>query len=188
MSFTLKHCSIGGQIQAKVQRQKAIENYNANPNICKRCKAVIPIPEGAKVAIIRQKQFCSQTCSAIYNNQNRERRLLTCIDCNGNFRLANSSRRKLCPDCLNARSQKIANTQKGQTDRRVIYNHAQIVMKSVPRICQICKYDKHAEICHIKPISSFEPTALLSEINAKENLVILCPNHHWELDHKMLKL
>lgn len=34
----------------------------------------------------------------------------------------------------------------------------------------------------------FDDEALVKEINDIENLVPLCPNHHWEFDNKILKL
>jgi len=49
--------------------------------------------------------------------------------------------------------------------------------------CSNCGYGKHVEICHIKSVSSFPKDAKISEVNALENLTILCPNCHWELDH-----
>ena len=48
--------------------------------------------------------------------------------------------------------------------------------------CKICGYDKHVEVCHIKPVSSFPDSALLGEVNAPENILILCRNCHWEFD------
>lgn len=52
--------------------------------------------------------------------------------------------------------------------------------------CLVCSYDKHIEVCHITPISSFEDSILLSVVNSLDNLVGLCPNHHWELDKGIL--
>jgi len=49
--------------------------------------------------------------------------------------------------------------------------------------CEKCGWDKHVEVCHKKPISEFPKTALLSEINSEDNLLILCPNCHWMFDH-----
>jgi predicted HNH restriction endonuclease len=43
-------------------------------------------------------------------------------------------------------------------------------------------------VCHIKPISSFEETVYLSVINSQDNLVLLCPNCHWEFDNGHLEL
>lgn len=54
--------------------------------------------------------------------------------------------------------------------------------------CKICGYDKHIEVAHIKAVSEFSDDTLISEINDINNLVGLCPNHHWEYDHGLLKL
>ena len=40
------------------------------------------------------------------------------------------------------------------------------------------------EVCHIKPIRQFSEDTLLSVINDKTNLLLLCPNCHWEYDNK----
>lgn len=50
--------------------------------------------------------------------------------------------------------------------------------------CQFCGYSKHVEVCHIKPISSFDKDTPIDTINDMSNLLILCPNCHWELDNK----
>lgn len=49
--------------------------------------------------------------------------------------------------------------------------------------CCKCGYDKHVEIAHIKPISSFSLDSKIEEINSPENLLALCPNCHWEMDN-----
>lgn len=49
--------------------------------------------------------------------------------------------------------------------------------------CSKCGYDKHFEVCHIKPISSFSDDTLLSQINDISNIIALCPNCHWEFDN-----
>jgi len=54
--------------------------------------------------------------------------------------------------------------------------------------CQKCSYDKHIEICHIKPISTFPLETMLSEINDLKNLIGLCPNCHWEHDFGQKKV
>lgn len=57
-----------------------------------------------------------------------------------------------------------------------------------PMKCAICGYDKHVEIAHIKPVSDFADSCTIAEINSINNLIALCPNHHWEYDNKILKL
>ena len=54
--------------------------------------------------------------------------------------------------------------------------------------CANCGYDKHVELCHIKPISSYPETAKISEVNSEKNLIQLCPNCHWELDNGYIVL
>ena len=49
--------------------------------------------------------------------------------------------------------------------------------------CMKCGYSKHIEIAHIKPIGSYPPETMISEINNVSNLVPLCRNCHWEFDH-----
>lgn len=54
--------------------------------------------------------------------------------------------------------------------------------------CAICGYDKHIEIAHIKAVSDFDDNATIREINSINNLIALCPNHHWEYDNGFIKL
>ena len=53
--------------------------------------------------------------------------------------------------------------------------------------CDVCGYDKHVELCHIIPVSSFPDDALLGEFNSDDNNRVLCRNHHWEFDNGLLK-
>jgi predicted restriction endonuclease len=57
-----------------------------------------------------------------------------------------------------------------------------------PKKCAVCGYDKHVEICHVREIATFPPETPVREINDLTNLVALCPNHHWELDHGLLRV
>lgn len=54
--------------------------------------------------------------------------------------------------------------------------------------CAICGYTNHVEIAHIKAVSDFTDDSLLTDINNIENLIALCPNHHWEYDNKLINL
>lgn len=54
--------------------------------------------------------------------------------------------------------------------------------------CIICGYSNHVEVAHIKPVSEFEENAPIEEINDINNLIGLCPNHHWEYDNGILIL
>jgi len=67
--------------------------------------------------------------------------------------------------------------------------HARKVMKDakISKICKICGYSNYVEVCHIKPIADFKLDSFIKEINNLNNLVYLCPNHHWELDNGLLQ-
>ena len=71
-----------------------------------------------------------------------------------------------------------------------IRNDAIKLMKfaNIIKQCKVCSYSAHVEVCHIKGISEFPKETLLSEVNNLDNLIYLCPNHHWELDNGLLKL
>jgi cytidyltransferase-like protein len=72
-----------------------------------------------------------------------------------------------------------------------IRRHARNMMKyeyKKPKKCHICGYDTYVETCHIKPVSKFEKTVKIKEVNSEENLVYLCPNHHKEFDLGLISL
>lgn len=66
--------------------------------------------------------------------------------------------------------------------RKVFFEH-----NTSPK-CAICGYNKHVEVAHIKAVSEFSDDAKLEEINSIDNLIGLCPNHHWEFDNGILKI
>ncbi len=54
--------------------------------------------------------------------------------------------------------------------------------------CQKCGYNLHIELAHIKHIPEFNPNTKIKIVNHESNLLVLCPNHHWEFDNNYLKL
>jgi hypothetical protein len=162
---------------------------------CKNCKNKLKrAPSQAK----RSKSgfvFCCRSCAAIFNNKNYPpKRHLTkiCKTCLNAVR----SDIKYCSICwvryqkknyLNDKTLDEA-TQKRKNDNNR-YNQIRQKSRKIylqsdrPKCCEVCKYDKHIEICHIKDIASFTKETLISEINDLDNLIALCRNHNWELDH-----
>ena len=55
-----------------------------------------------------------------------------------------------------------------------------------PRVCQACGYDKHVEYCHMQPIKAFPDFTTVQEVSGPENILVLCPNCHWEYDNGLL--
>lgn len=72
-----------------------------------------------------------------------------------------------------------------QNARSTIQKYARIIYKNSnkPKECIVCKYNKHFEVAHIKAVSDFNDDILISKINDIDNLIALCPNHHWEYDN-----
>lgn len=143
----------------------------------------------------KNPNFCSRSCSAKTTNKipKRKKKINYCSFCG---KETGFFRRKFCTECnpMNKDWNSITygeatQTRKYQKNSR-IRNLSRKIYKSSgkPKRCMICGYDKHFEVCHIKPISSFPKTATVGEINNIDNLIALCPNHHWELDHGNLIL
>lgn len=80
---------------------------------------------------------------------------------------------------------RLSNRPRSEATPREIRSHAATVAGRRPKVCVRCGYNKHAEVCHIQAVSAFAPGTLVREINAPDNLVMLCPNCHWEFDHEM---
>lgn len=145
---------------------------------CKNCKK--PFEKTIK-EIKRGKNnnhFCSRHCSTIYNNINYPKRKPEgkCCYC----KIAITKSKKYCDQCTN-------NTliKKHKYYQTTIRTNARALAKSLGwTSCKHCGYDKHIEICHIKPIKDFSEDSLISEVNHIDNLLPLCPNCHWEFDNK----
>ena len=86
------------------------------------------------------------------------------------------------------RSELFGNRKNWQSARTAIRKLADTAYNKSekPKACVICGYDKHIEIAHIKAVSDFDDDSLISEINDVNNLIALCPNHHWEFDNGFL--
>ena len=52
----------------------------------------------------------------------------------------------------------------------------------------VCGYSIHYEVRHIRAVKSFPDTATMAEVHNINNLIALCPNHHWEFDNGLLVL
>ena len=139
--------------------------------------------------------FCSRSCSAKTTNKipKRKKKVSYCISCGIETLFF---RRKYCNQCNPMNRDWSTITYGEATEKRKyqknsrIRNLARKVYKQSdkPQCCLVCNYTSHFEVCHIKAIASFPDTATISEINNIDNLIALCPNHHWELDHNNLVL
>lgn len=136
------------------------------------------------------KFYCSSSCAAAVNNRTaiKRKRKKSCPRC-GSPVLCNHT---YCGPCYRAKhylsdktiaeavgGRKDANRYTGiRSNARKAYS-----VSSKPKCCAACGYSKHIQICHIRDIADFPRDTLISTVNHLDNLVALCPNHHWEFDH-----
>jgi hypothetical protein len=160
--------------------------YNLNPLKCKNCNN--PIPYYKRWS----NNFCSSSCSASYNNIRKQRKQHYCATC-GKVTYKNIPRCRECSiknttDVYGEKTLGSFTSTYARHKYQMIRVHAHRMMSDIEKECYICKYNKYVELCHIKPIASFLSESKLNEINAIENLVYLCPNHHWELDNGLTSI
>lgn len=163
-------------------RARALENYYKNPKYCKECGEVILVKEHEMCSEVRKRIYCSRTCSVTYNNRNRERKK----------KEKKVKEKKPIFDYLKGVTKKEFFDLKGvyYKFRAIIRRHAHYVyhQNNGEKRCNVCGYDKHVEVCHIKSVSSFGDDELITDINSFNNLIGLCPNHHWEFDNGLINL
>ena len=70
----------------------------------------------------------------------------------------------------------------------IIHKVNNFIKSNKEQKCAICGYTNHIEVAHIKAVSDFSDNTMIKDINSIENLIALCPNHHWEYDNGLLKL
>lgn len=152
-------------------------------NICAHCGKETKNPK-----------YCSKSCSAIESNTRFPKRTKITRYCKVCGKILDpylvTNRAYLCP----AHNMNVVDWSKvtyaSITAKRSYQIHSRIrdlARSNLKRLkmldkCQICGYTKHVEVHHKKAINSFPPTAFISEINSLDNLMVLCPNCHWEYD------
>ena len=156
------------------------------------------------------RKFCTKSCAGqcngrLYPKRKKSTETVSCKGCN--TQILKRLRRQYCEQCrcnstFHGRLKQVNDIQIGTFRKRYLNEKRRTTSKNEPiryhchkmnrelklthKHCQVCGYNAHVQLCHIKPISLFTDTSTLQEINDPKNIVILCPNHHWELDHGLL--
>ncbi len=163
---------------------------------CTNCLKDFSKPDSEVRRTKSGNHFCCRSCAQVFNNKlhPKKSRSKTCKSCTNLIR----SNVTYCRDCFELiLSKNLDHTTLGDAMSRTrqdggkyskIRARARKLMKDVLGTCSNCGYDKHTEVCHIRPIKSFPLETPISEINSRDNLICLCPNCHWELDKGLLKL
>jgi predicted restriction endonuclease len=139
--------------------------------------------------------YCSISCSNSHKPK-RSKTLHPCKHCQTMI----PTRLLFCKSCKNAgkhlrggtnlANKTIASViyKTGSNKYGIIRNHAKTITKNRKQICLYCGYDKHVETCHIKDIVKFPLDTKIETVNDPHNLILLCPNCHWEFDHNLINL
>lgn len=144
-------------------------------------------------------KFCSRSCSAIFTNKASPKRPREgrCFSCG----IPLQTRYKRCQSChakhRSMKNKTIGDYRKlrGLQGEHPSWVHAHI--RGMARIqhknlitepCAVCGYSKHVEIAHIKPLSSFSDDTSIEVVNARNNVIQLCRNCHWEFDNGLIQL
>ena len=185
-------------------RIRALSRYYLTPNICLYCGSIIYVAKHQKVNRVKKKKFCNNSCAASYNNRRRIKKKNDkkgfCILCNRVIRYKRNEQtgkyhtRKFCTTCLN--NKRISSYTKeelrtrNKSYRQWITRNARTIytLSSKSLICAICGYSLHVDICHIVGVAKFADEVKISEINALDNLIALCPNHHREFDNEDISI
>lgn len=158
---------------------------------CLQCDQEIPKTRNKSKNI-----FCDIKCKEDYRKIHKKMPKLrqNCLHCKEETEV----RRKYCNKCVSNRVHQYKMSESDYENQPIseiyieehrtakyqaIRNHAKFKMKNKPQVCSECGYSKHVECCHLRAISDFPPETLLNIVNSYDNLVLLCPNCHWELDH-----
>lgn len=149
----------------------------------------------------KNPKYCSRSCAATITGHTHPKRKLTRLCRNCNKIIVRNYRSLLCENCYNNKfdiENRTLSYYYTQESLKNLHKSSKAVhvrglaqskfkhLKALP--CYSCGYDKHVELCHIKPISSFDVNSLIKDVNCEENIVQLCPNCHWEFDNGLLIL
>ena len=154
----------------------------------------------------KNPKFCSQSCSASYFNRVKPKRAKSKICHHPDCKELILSVLKFCSEHKGGRGlpgkislkDSVERYTKGSLISEVGYATAQSYIRvhsrntarshGLLRECHVCGYSNHVQAAHIIPVKDFPDSCTVLEVNSINNLVGLCPNHHWEFDNGMINL
>jgi len=165
-----------------------------------RSKNIVPHKCYTCENMTKNPKYCSSSCAAKINNSlfpknpKRPQPIYTCSEC-GNKTCRGSY---ICSKCHNKKKieefgEKIISDFQSTFARHKYqgirhHAHRYVKINNIDKKCHKCGYTLHTELCHKTPISEFDKSTKIKVVNSLDNLIYLCPTHHWELDHKKLIL
>lgn len=136
-------------------------------------------------------KYCSRSCATSANNLNSPRRQKSKVCSFDECSELIFSNRKFCTDHRYGSRKfntigELRAAAKYQTNAYARYL-ARVWAKQNLDLskCSTCDYSTHVEIAHIEPLALFPDETPIEETYTN-NVIGLCPNHHWEFDHGYL--
>ena len=180
---------------------------------CKNCNLEFNKSQSEIKRHPESNHFCSRQCSGSFNTRGKNHNAAierVCKECKASFKCKSGHRSTtFCKDCLQnyftyfeakAAATKLLTLKELQSNPSVKDKHPSWKNSHVRNLnrswnkdllgfpCQKCNYALHIELAHIKGVASFDLDAKLGEVNHPNNILVLCPNCHWEFDSGLLKL
>lgn len=135
-------------------------------------------------------KYCSKSCSASCTNKQYPRRKPegSCSGCGCRIPSKNNYCYLCKPTLTDLTLQEaIYHKHHRSSAFALVRSRARAIAKKLNMTkCINCGYNKHVEIAHVRPISSYPLHTRVSDINKPEMLMPLCPNCHWEFDNGLL--
>ncbi len=134
-------------------------------------------------------KFCSRSCAAITTNKAKKKRGLTkkCKTCDNLVKSIHVHCivcRHIVKDMTLQETEALYSRHHRSSAYALVRSRARSIGRKLGwNTCISCGYNKHVEIAHKQPISSYSKDTLISVINNPNNLIPLCPNCHWESEH-----
>ena len=143
---------------------KARQKYEENKKLCLSCSCEISYEK-------RQNKFCSQSCSATYNNLKKNKKVSICLNCDAELY---GKKRTYCSLKCQQGAQRKQRVENKTASHNVVRNYLISINGAK---CMDCGW------CEVNPYSNKVPIELEhidgdSSNNELENLKLLCPNCH----------
>jgi len=134
MGIITPEISLAGRMEL---RRRSLEEYYSNPNHCKFCGVMILVRAKQKASETKEKQFCSKSCAAKYNNRCYPKRVAQqryCRVCGKEV----PAKRVICDDCLPAHIREA--TTKGRKSR--LHNNGYNDWSNIDQLTKQEVYDR----------------------------------------------
>lgn len=162
------------------------DEYIKNPNICKNCGKPILPKEGQKISNVKQKQFCSSSCAATYNNKKypkrKKEKIYYCKNCGKEL---NNRQKSYCnSECQSIYQYNVYikrwkdGIENGLKGKYQLSNHIKkYIYDKFDNKCCVCGWHETNKFTGKVPLEIHHIDGNY-ENNSEDNLQLLCPNCH----------